>query len=290
MTELFFPETVGRSHEGPEFRVERERIAAYAAATNDSSRPEIVRGDLAPPVFSFVPLRPAFRPLLKEVTPLYDALKGFHGEQDMFFSEPLRAGMVVLPRASVVGIRPRSTGTTVVVRAETRRDDDRLVNEQYLTLFYPDAHFGESVGVDAPDHRAPAFVADRAPDTSVEQRIDPDQPARYAAASGDTGGYHLDEAAARAAGLPGIIVHGMCSLAFAARAVLVEVADGDVRRLRRLAVRFSRPVRPGDTLTTSIWQADGEGSYVFRTFDSAGDVVLEHGRVELAVEGEAPGS
>src|SRR5262249_49921253 len=205
--------------------VERERIAAYAAATNDASRPEIAGGDLAPPVFSFVPLRPAFRPLLKEVTPLYDALKGFHGEQDMFFREPLRPGMVVTPRASVLGIGPRSTGTVVVVRAETRGDDQRLVNEQYLTLFYPHAHFGERIGGDAPDHRAPAFVADRPPDARVEQRIDPDQPARYAAASGDTGGYHLDEEEAREAGLPRIIVHGMCTLALPARALLLAGAD-----------------------------------------------------------------
>jgi acyl dehydratase len=281
VTELFAAETVGRSNDGPPFAVERERIAAYAAATNDTSTPDIARGDVAPPVFSFVPLRSAFRPLLQEVTPLYEALKGFHGEQDMFFDEPLRPGMVVLPQATVVGIRPRSTGTTVVVRAETRREGRQRVNEQFLTLFYPQAHFGESVGVDAPDHRAPAFVAERAPDALVEQRIEPDQPGRYAAASGDTGGYHLDEEAAREAGLPGIIVHGMCSLAFAARAVLVEVAAGDVRRLRRLAVRFTRPVRPGDTITTAIWRADDPRSYVFRTFDSAGEIVLDHGRVEL---------
>jgi acyl dehydratase len=219
--------------------------------------------------------------LLKEVTPLYEALKGLHGEQDMFFHEPLRPGMVVRPRASVMGIRARSTGTAVVVRAETRDEDQQLVNEQYVTLYYPGAHFGETLGDEAPDHRAPGFVAKRAPDAQVEQRIDLDQPARYAAASGDTGRYHLDEAAALEVGLPGIIVHGMCSLAFAARAVLVEVAGGDVRRLRRLAVRFSKPVRPGDTLTTAIWEADGGRDYVFRTFDSKAETVLDHGRVEL---------
>jgi acyl dehydratase len=282
MTELFAASTVGMTCEGSPFVVEKERIAAYAAATNDTSRPEIVQGDLAPPVFSFVPMRTAFRPLLKKVTPLYEALKGLHGEQDMLFEAPLRPGMVVRPRASVLGIRPRSTGTAVVVRAETRGVEDRqLVNNQYLTLFYPGAHFGETLGDEAPDHRMPAFVAGRTPDARVAQRIDPDQPARYAAASGDTGGYHLDETAALEAGLPGIIVHGMCSLAFAARAVLVHVVDGDVRRLRRLAVRFSKPVRPCDTITTAIWRADDGRTYAFRTVDSAGDVVLDHGRVEL---------
>ena len=64
---------------------------------------------------------------------------------------------------------------------------------------------------------------------------------------------HLDEEVARDAGLPGIIAHGLCTMAFTSWAVLTELADSDVNRLKRFAVRFSKPVLPGDDLETRIW-------------------------------------
>ena len=42
---------------------------------------------------------------------------------------------------------------------------------------------------------------------------------RYAAASGDDNPIHQDEAVARSVGLPGVIAHGMYTMALAARAV-----------------------------------------------------------------------
>ena len=66
---------------------------------------------------------------------------------------------------------------------------------------------------------------------------------------------HLDEAVAKAAGLPGIIVHGLCTLAFTSWATLTQFAAEDASRIRRLAVRFSKPVLPGQDITTSYWQA-----------------------------------
>ena len=54
----------------------------------------------------------------------------------------------------------------------------------------------------------------------------------------------------RAAGLPGIIAHGLCTMAFTSWAVLTELAGSDVDRLKRFAVRFSKMVhsrrRPRD--------------------------------------------
>ena len=69
-------------------------------------------------------------------------------------------------------------------------------------------------------------------------------------------------------GLPGIIAHGLCTMAFTSWAVLTEVAGSDVARLRRFAVRFSKMVLPGDDLETRIWaagSADGATGYAFET-------------------------
>ena len=116
------------------------------------------------------------------------------------------------------------------------------------------------------------------------QHVDKDQTFRYASASGDPMPIHLDEEVAKAAGRPGIIAHGMCTMAFASWAVLTEVAGSEVDRLKRFAVRFSKMVIPGDDLETRIWRAgsaDGTTSYAFETARGA-DLVLTDGLAVIA--------
>ena len=88
---------------------------------------------------------------------------------------------------------------------------------------------------------------------------------------------------ARAVGLPGVILHGMCTMAVCARVIVDELADGDPTRLRRLAVRFYRPVFPGSELVTAVYDAgtaDGRSVVAFEA-SSAGKVVVRDGRAEL---------
>ena len=63
--------------------------------------------------------------------------------------------------------------------------------------------------------------------------------AAYAAASGDPNPIHLDPAIAEMAGLPGVIAHGMLTMALAARAV-GEWTDG--AELLELGCSFTQPV------------------------------------------------
>ena len=112
-----------------------------------------------------------------------------------------------------------------------------------------------------------------------------DQMRRYADASGDHNPIHLDRAAARRAGLRSPILHGMCTMAMAARGVVNGVAHGDPSRVRRIGVRFSRPVAPGRTLTTRVWNFEDRrnGSLVaFVTVDDMGASVIEGGRAEIS--------
>lgn len=114
--------------------------------------------------------------------------------------------------------------------------------------------------------------------------VSPDQSLHYAKASGDWAAFHVDRAAARAAGFPDIILHGLCSMATCARGVADVVADGDSALLRRVAVRFSAPAHPSAALTVDVFDAGlteaGSASYAFEA-RSAETLVLSHGRVEL---------
>ncbi|MGY1884394.1 MaoC family dehydratase [Blastococcus sp. SYSU DS0753] len=63
---------------------------------------------------------------------------------------------------------------------------------------------------------------------------------RYAGASGDFNPIHWNERVAREVGLPGVIAHGMFTMALAARAVTGWT--GDPAALVEYQVRFGRPV------------------------------------------------
>ncbi|HSM93747.1 MAG TPA: MaoC/PaaZ C-terminal domain-containing protein [Anaeromyxobacteraceae bacterium] len=79
------------------------------------------------------------------------------------------------------------------------------------------------------------------------REVDPHRPIYYAAASGDFNPIHVDPAAAKAAGLGGVILQGMCTHAWLSDACVAYL--GDPIRLQSVRARFAKPVRPGDTLT-----------------------------------------
>lgn len=75
-------------------------------------------------------------------------------------------------------------------------------------------------------------------------------------------------------------------MAFTSWAVLTEVAGSDVSRLRRLAVRFSKMVLPGDDLETRIWtsgRGDDATTYAFETARvGAGEMAITDGLAVIA--------
>jgi acyl dehydratase len=74
-------------------------------------------------------------------------------------------------------------------------------------------------------------------------------------------------------------------MAFTSWAAVQAVCAGDPTRLRRLAVRFSRPVLPGQQITTTFWaagEADGDQVFGFETRNGDGDVVIKDGLAEVA--------
>lgn len=70
---------------------------------------------------------------------------------------------------------------------------------------------------------------------------------KYAGASGDFNLIHTDEATARKAKLPGVIVHGMISMGILGD--FVGQIVGNQGFVSQLQVRFIGMVRPGESLT-----------------------------------------
>ena len=101
----------------------------------------------------------------------------------------------------------------------------------------------------------------RAGDTfELVRQVDPYRPTYYAAVSGDFNPIHIDREVGRAAGFPDAILQGMCTMAWMADACTRYLEDP--ARVRRLRVRFSRPVVVGDTVTFRVRCVAVEGPIV----------------------------
>jgi acyl dehydratase len=279
----FAIDKVGQWSDEREFKVEAERARAYAAATNDPIDAH-TNGELAPPVFAVVPVWDAMGAAVGLVTPPDAMPFVVHGEQDMYFHQPIKPGMVLRSKGAPIGVHVKSSGTTVVSRFETRDDAGELVNEQYSVTFFRGVSDGDGKGEQAPAHRFPEDVRSAEPVATALQTFDLDQTYRYSDASGDTVPIHLDEEFAKSVGLPGIIIHGLCTMAFTSWAAVQNLAAGDPTRLKRLAVRFSKPVLPGEEITTRFWRSgehDGVTHYAYETSNPDGDVVIKDGVAEI---------
>ena len=282
----FDPGALGRSTGEREFKVEAPRTVAYAAATNDTNDRH-TSGELAPPVFAIVPVWDVMTAAAALVTPPEAFEQVVHSEQDMRFHRPIVPGELLRSKAAPVYVAVRGVGTTVAVRTETVDERGAPVNEQFVTLFFRGPFGGESGGEAAPAHKLTAATKATPPLAEVTYAFDEDQTFRYAEASGDPVPIHLDDAAARAVGLPGIIIHGLCTMAFCGRAVIDSVAGGDPTRLGRLAVKFSRPVFPGQEIAVRIYGQE-DGLYGFEALNGDGQAVVKDGLAALSSRGTPP--
>jgi acyl dehydratase len=279
-------DALGQWTPGRAMSVSKDGLGAYARATDETSQVAL-DGRIATPVFAIVPVWDVLQEAAHSVAPEEARPRVVHGDQDIQISTPIQSGMTIRSRAAAVGVHVKESGTTVVLKTESRDADDRLLNEQYVTEFYRGITGGTGRGEEAPEHRMTDELAGSEPVAAPSYPIAEDQTRRYADASGDHNAFHLDDEVARAAGLPGIIVHGLCLMAFAGRAVLASQEIDDPAAIRRLAVRFSRPMTPGDALTTRIRRPEN-GAIRFDSTDRGGDVILKDGLAELG--SAAPGT
>lgn len=115
--------------------------------------------------------------------------------------------------------------------------------------------------------------------------VDPYRPIYYAAVSGDFNPIHVDARAGMAAGLGGVILHGMCTWAWLSDACVAFF--GDPVRVRKVRARFAKPLRPGDTVTFRGRCAAIEGSTVrveVEARNQEGDEVLKGASAEATFE------
>jgi acyl dehydratase len=276
---------VGKEYPPVTTEVTLEALQKYARAYNDDNPAYFdasrAGGIIAPPMFGVTVTWQSVLAAVGDPEVKADLLRLVHGEQDMEFLGVIRPGDRITSTSRIASIETKSSGETMVIELAARNQRGEPVQRTLFGVFIRGRGGGTSAAEPAapqPEHGAPIC--------EVAQTIDKDQTFRYADASGDRNPIHTDETVARMAGLPGIIVHGLCTMAFTSKVVIDRLCGGDPARLRRLRVRFSRPVLPGQTIVTRVWrggESNGRKVFEYETFNPEGHPVIKGGIAEVAV-------
>lgn len=208
-----------------------------------------------------------------------------HGSQEIRLFKPLPPAGKMTVVSEVADIQDKGEGKNAVVMLKgvgTDTDSGDVIAETLTTVVIRgEGGFGGQPG----QRPAAPEIPDRAPDARVALPTREDQALIYRL-SGDRNPLHSDPWFAKnLAGFPKPILHGLCTYGVAGRALVAELGGGDATKVHAVAARFTSPVFPGETLTTSIWRTE-PGRAVFRTEAANPDgsgarLVLEDGAAEF---------
>jgi NAD(P)-dependent dehydrogenase (short-subunit alcohol dehydrogenase family)/acyl dehydratase len=266
------------------FEVTKAGIEAYAAATGDMNEKSAL-GIAAPAAYGFAV---AFESVTSSIAQLIhtDArARIVHGAHDVYLRRAIVPGMVLSTTAQPWRFKVQGSAGRLYLRLVSTDPSGEVIIEQFSEFAIQGVTDLAGAGADVPPFRLDDSVTSASPIGTRVTKVALDQPLLYADASGDRSAIHLDGEIARAAGLPGVILQGMCTLAMSAAAATEMVGRGDPTAIARLAARFSAISLPDSDIETSVFNIPGE-SLPGRTqyglvASSGGQLVLKHGVIEV---------
>ena len=228
------------------------------------------------PTFAVAPLMECIFRFVQEANLNLQAV--LHGEQKVFLHKAIPVGGVLKTTYECTSIHDKGDkGAVLNLHLTTTDANDELLFENVAVIIDRSAgDFGGDPGPKSQKLTPPAGVA---PEMAVRYATSRDQAALYRL-SGDKNPLHIDPGFAKKGGFDRPILHGLCTLGFACRALLEGLCQGDPSRLKSLAVRFTGVVFPGDSLITRAWKTDAN-RYIVETQTGDGRIVLGNALAEI---------
>lgn len=215
--------------------------------------------------------------------PLKNIKTGLDGERYLEVINPLPADgeHKFKLKSRLLGVQGKKKGASVeseqIIVDETGKEYIRMISGAFMMGATGVTNAGKS-------NSESIKVPDRAPDKVEESATTANQAQLYRL-SGDFNPLHIDPNFAKMFGFKVPILHGLCSLGVACRAVMKAYGSSKPTSFKAIKLRFASPVLPGQTLVTKMWK---EGSRVIFVTEvkETGKVVINNSFVDL--QGECP--
>jgi acyl dehydratase len=237
-------------------------------------------GIVAPPMFGVVYSSELFMELFFDPELNADMNRVVHAEQDMRYIRLVKPGDTIITLGKIATIAEKSSGEFFEVDFTCRNQKSEVVLEARSGFFVrgQKKDGGKKEEKPAEEKKPVAF--------SQKMKVAEDQMTRYAEGSGDHNPIHIIQDFAKSVGLPDVILQGLCTMAFAQKAVIDTLCNKDPERLKRLKVRFAKSVFKHDEVTTGGWLIEKKGPvgvYGFETKNQNGVAVITNGLTEVSL-------
>jgi len=209
-----------------------------------------------------------------------DWLKMLHGEQSFEIHNPIPPEGTVVGTYENLAVEDKGAGKGAILHQIKKLSDKTsgqlLATVRSVLFMRGDGGCGGFGEVPEPAQPLPESAPASASEIATLA-----QGALIYRLSGDYNPIHADPKAATKAGFEAPILHGLCTLGIATRALLTTFANGAPEQLKSLSVRFSRPVFPGETIRTEFFGAGGEVRFRSRVVERD-VIVLDRGSAIFA--------
>jgi acyl dehydratase len=198
-----------------------------------------------------------------------------HGEEALSVHRPLPVSGTVFSRHQIKRVIDKGAGKgAIVIYDKTlfdKSDGELLATITHTTFCRGEGGFSASNGPSDPPPEAPKPMPTSAPNLICDLPTLPQQALLYRLLA-DRNPLHALPRAALDAGFQRPILHGLGTYGVVSHALLKSLCDYQPDRIKRLSVRFTAPVYPGETLRTEIWR--NESPIRFRAKVLERDVVV----------------
>ena len=203
-----------------------------------------------------------------------DWKKLLHGEQMLELFAPLPVEGSLRSETTFESIHDKGADKGAIVYSTRRLFDDKgthLATDTRSSFLRGNGGCGTPETNKSPAPK-PHAIPQGDPDITIDLPTATNQAMIYRL-SGDRNPLHIDPQVAKAGGFQQPVLHGLCTYGVVGRALLASVAGNDAARIKKLNVRFSAPVFPGETIRTEIWR-EQDGICAFKARVVERDIVV----------------
>ncbi|XP_034677161.1 enoyl-CoA hydratase 2, peroxisomal [Vitis riparia] len=189
----------------------------------------------------------------------YDPRLLLHGQQYIEIHKSFPSSVCIQNKASISGLHDKGKAAIVEIEIESyEKESGELLCKNRMTTYLRGAGgFSKSSEPYSyskyPNQPVSAVKVPKSqPFVVFEDCTQPSQALLYRL-SGDYNPLHSDPGVAKIAGFSRPILHGLCTLGFAVRAIIRCICRGDPNMVKNVQARFLLHVYPGETLITEMW-------------------------------------
>tara|TARA_Y100001936_G_C16086689_1_gene682287 strand:- start:3291 stop:4196 length:906 start_codon:yes stop_codon:yes gene_type:complete len=213
-----------------------------------------------------------------------------HGEQQMKFNRLLKIDEEITTHAIIENIQEKGRNYIVTLKSIHEDSNSKETGTSTWSLFIraEDSKLEKSSEKKESKPKKKPIVKEEIKEIIMNSdfHVPEGITYKYAEASGDNNKIHIDPEYAKKAGLDGVIVHGLCTMAMTVEQITDNHLGGFPGTIKEVGLRFSSPVWPGDNLEVKGWSSESEENCILFDVNRSGSAtkVIKSGRLKFENE------